>query len=556
MDERVPLAFERWSPAGERCLDVRVFPTPEGVGIFFRDVTEERRAADALRESETRLRLAQQAARAGVWEGDFATGEVTWSPEYYALYGLDPGTVSPSYAAWLACVHPDDRERVAAETREAFAEGREQYTEFRIVTRADGDRPYRWVASTGRVLERVDGRPRRVAGIALDITDRMRAEEARREAEARFRRVVDSDIVGVLFWSAAGGITGANDAFLQMVGRTREELERGAIDWRMLTPPEWVAQDAARIRELRETGSTAPFEKEYLRPDGSRVPVLVHGATYEHTRDEGVAVVLDLTARKRTEAERDALLARAMDARAEAESANQAKSQFLATMSHELRTPLNAIGGYADLLQMEIKGPVTDGQRDYLDRIQRAKSHLLGLINDVLDFARIEAGRMELHATEFGVDEVAADVEALVAPLAEAKRLRFSRTGGPPARVRADRDRTRQVLLNLLSNAVKFTEGEGSVEMAWETDGRDLHVRVRDTGRGIPPEMMERVFEPFVQVEPDLNRTAQGTGLGLAISRELARSMGGDLVLDSTSGRGSTFTLRLPLADPAESRER
>ena len=247
--------------------------------------------------------------------------------------------------------------------------------------------------------------------------------------------------------------------------------------------------------------------------------------------------------------EREASLLRERRARAEAEDANQAKMDFLAMMSHELRTPLNAIAGYTDLLDMEIHGPVSEAQHEALGKIRRSQKHLLLLINDVLNFAKIEAGRLEVRPVEVPVAELVTGVEPLILPQAEARGLRFERTLPPePVPVRADPEKAGQILLNLLSNAVKFTDPGGQVRVECVRNGTRLMIRVRDTGVGIPPERLESIFEPFVQLDRGLTSTREGTGLGLAISRDLARAMGGDVFAESEPGRGSVFTLALPLA--------
>jgi PAS domain S-box-containing protein len=244
-------------------------------------------------------------------------------------------------------------------------------------------------------------------------------------------------------------------------------------------------------------------------------------------------------------------LAAAQAAQAEAEVANAAKTQFLATMSHELRTPLNAIGGYADLLDLGLHGPVTDAQREALGRIRRSGQHLLSLINDILNHARLEAGQVEFHIGAVDVAAECARLEELIAPQVRARGLAW-RPHVPACglAVLADAEKVRQVLLNLATNAIKFTEAPGSITLDVVATPERVLVHVRDTGRGIPADRLQRIFEPFVQVDRHLTpQSQQGVGLGLAISRDLARRMGGDLWAESVQGMGSVFTLALPRAD-------
>ncbi|HKG92625.1 MAG TPA: GAF domain-containing protein [Gemmatimonadaceae bacterium] len=243
-----------------------------------------------------------------------------------------------------------------------------------------------------------------------------------------------------------------------------------------------------------------------------------------------------------------ARLFRAVEAtRRLAEAASRAKTDFLATMSHELRTPLNAIAGYVQLLEMGLRGPMAAEQLTDLARIKRNQEHLLALINDVLDVAKLEAGRVELRPDDVSLAEVLDGVQALVAPQVQAKGLAYDyRRPDTAVAARADRERLQQIVVNLLSNAVKFTPAGGRVTLDAERRGGGVVVRVADTGRGIPASKLEAIFEPFVQVESVHTRTQGGTGLGLAISRDLARRMEGDLTVESEVGAGSTFTLRLP----------
>jgi signal transduction histidine kinase len=237
----------------------------------------------------------------------------------------------------------------------------------------------------------------------------------------------------------------------------------------------------------------------------------------------------------------------AAGARAVAEDANAAKANFLAAVSHELRTPLNAIAGYVDLLEMGLRGPLTTEQQTDIARIRRSQQYLLGLIEQILVFAQLEARRVAINLQDVSVDEVMRDAEAMVEPQIRARGIDYSYAGCHPGLViRADREKTQQIVLNLLTNAAKYTSPGGRLSTSCEMRNGSVHVRVSDTGAGIPETMLSRIFEPFVQLDRSLNRPREGVGLGLTISRDLARAMGGDLFAESTVGVGSTFTLVLP----------
>ena len=251
--------------------------------------------------------------------------------------------------------------------------------------------------------------------------------------------------------------------------------------------------------------------------------------------DAWLGIAVDIEERKKAEEE--------------AWAASQAKSEFLASMSHELRTPLNAIGGYAELLAMGIRGPLNAEQAQDIARIRRSQQHLLTLIQDVLNFAKVDAGQTEYHITAVPVDEALRDTESMIAPQVLAKGLHYSyKAAGKTTAVLADPEKMQQIVLNLLTNAVKFTEPGGTITLSSELSGKCVDIRVADTGPGISPEKLNKIFDPFVQAERRLNQPVQGVGLGLAISQDLARAMDGQVTVESVLGEGSTFTLTLPRA--------
>ncbi|HEX7117661.1 MAG TPA: ATP-binding protein [Longimicrobiales bacterium] len=226
--------------------------------------------------------------------------------------------------------------------------------------------------------------------------------------------------------------------------------------------------------------------------------------------------------------------------------ASQAKSDFLAVMSHELRTPLNAILGYTDLLLLGVPTALPEGARKQVQRVAASARHLLELIEEILSFSRVEAGKEELRAERFDLRRLVRDVAAITAPLAEEKGLRFEvRAPDTPVEVESDAGKLRQILLNLLSNAVKFTD-EGEIVLAAEVREEQIVIRIADTGIGIAPQYHEKIFDPFWQVEQGATRRAEGTGLGLSVARRLAQLLGGDVAVKSAPGAGSTFTVRLP----------
>jgi PAS domain S-box-containing protein len=386
--------------------------------------------------------------------------------------------------------------------------------------------------------------------VTRDLTERRRAELALRESEQRFRLLVQSvKDYGIFMLDPTGRVSSWNEGAERIKGYKAQEII--GRHFSAFYPAEDVAWGKPEM-ELRVAAAEGRFEDEgwRLRKDGTMfwANVLITALRNADGELIGYAkVTRDLTERKAAQ-ERAVADARRI---AEVETANRTKSEFLAAMSHELRTPLNAIGGYVDLLALGIRGQISEQQREDLERIRLSQQHLLGIINDLLNFSRIEAGRVVYDMAAVSVAEVIKSVQPMITPQANTKGIRLDfENNKVPAVAHADRAKLEQIMLNLLTNAVKFTPHGGRITVSHHENADSVEVEVSDTGIGIPPEKLDVIFEPFVQVGRSLSSPHEGAGLGLAISRDLARAMGGDLSAQSEVGKGSTFTLRL--AKPPE----
>lgn len=379
-----------------------------------------------------------------------------------------------------------------------------------------------------------------------EVAERRRVEEALRESEGRFRRLSESNMIGVQFSDLDGNIIEANDAFLDLVGYSRDHMAEGRLRWDMLTPVEYRERDEDAIRQLRVSRVCTPYEKEYERLDGTRVPVLIGRALLEGSQHTAVAFVIDLTERKKAELE----LKKAKEA---AEAANHAKDQFLAVLSHELRTPLTPVLTTVQVLEEEPGLP--EELRGWIEIIRNNVELEARLIDDLLDLTRITQGKLQLNIDTVDIHTLLGAVMGICKGDIDGKRMEISldlRAGSH--HVRGDSARLQQVFWNLVKNSIKFTAEGGRIFVSsFNDEAGQLVVEVADTGIGIEADVLPRIFDAFEQGDRSITRHFGGLGLGLAISKTLIDVHGGTIVASSMGrNHGATFTISLATSDPVE----
>jgi PAS domain S-box-containing protein len=536
------------------------------------EISERKRGEADLRLLNERFALATTAGHMGIWDWDIESDKMVYDDCMYELYGIGREDFAGAYEAWLQSVHPDDRACAHEAVTLAKRGEREYDIEFRVVWPSGA---IHYIKAYGQIVRDAQGKAQRMTGVNFDITRRKRAEEELRRLTLFQRTILNSAASGIISTTPDGIVTGFNPAAERLLGYAADEVVGKQ------TPALWhdtleVEQYALRLSEelgekiqpgfdvfTARAKRNLPEENEwtFVSKDGTRVPVNLL-VTVLRGEDGGatgfVGLIHDLTERKRAEEElrrnkdrlEETVLERTAElllARDAAEAANKAKSVFLSNMSHELRTPLNAILGFSNMMRREPQ--LTESQRENLDIINRSGEHLLALINDVLEMAKIEAGRVQAVIAPFDLGAMVRDVVDMMQLRAEEKGLwlLLDQSSAFPLYIKGDEARLRQVLVNLVGNAVKFTERGGvAIRLGVKQNARrHLVMEVEDTGPGVKLEEQKHLFQPFVQLAE--TGAQKGTGLGLAISRQFVRLMGGSIGVESTVGKGSIFRIELPV---------
>lgn len=499
-----------------------------GLIFFTQVITGRKRAETSLSESQQRLSLATKSARIGIWDWDIAANHMVWDERMIALYGIRAEAFSGAVDAWQNGLHPDDRARAEAELAAALAGARDFNSEFRVVW-PNGELHH--IEAHASVVRAPDGAAQRMIGVNWDVTERKRTE-------ARFRRLIDSDVQGIVFWNAKGEITESNDAFLNLVGYTREDLERGRINWMAMTPPEFAGADRKALAEIAAAGVCAHYEKELIRRDGSRVCLLLGSAIFDDNPEEGVCFMIDLTERKKLE--HQILRAQRMES----------IGTLAGGIAHDLNNTLSPIIMSLDILATKFTDPDSANLLEILGASARRGANM---VRQVLSFARgVEGERKEMQ-----LKHLVHEIENIVRDTFP-KNIRLS--SGVPSdlwTILGDATQLHQVLLNLCVNARDAMPGGGKIIVSAENLLLDEHaagmnpdalpgpyicLEVADNGAGIEPAVIDRIFEPFFTTK-DIDK---GTGLGLSTTAAIVKSHGGFLRVFSEVGKGTQFRIYLP----------
>ena len=514
-------------------------------------VSAKETAEEDLRRTSASLANAQRLAKVGHWDYDVQSGDLYWSQQLYRLFEVEPARGLPSFDDLLARVHPDDCQQVECAIRSACEDGSDYVLDYRIVLPQRG---LRFVQETCEASSNTVSGERRISSIVQDVTRLRLAEQSAREGQDYLRNVLESvsDIIAIV--AVDGTVLYVNAAVTPLLGYGVDEvIGRNAFEF--LHPDDLPIGRRAMEHSMDDELARKPVVVRFRNADGGHPDLEIVGRNMlNNPLVRGIVVMArDVTQRKRAE--------NAMRrAKEEAEMASAAKSSFVANMSHELRTPLNAIIGFSELMHKEVLGPLGDSRySEYADDIYRSGSHLLSLINDILDLSKIEAGEETL------VEDEEVDVAACVDGCLRLLQDRRERSGGQievsirpeGIALRADQRKIKQILLNLLSNAVKFTPDSGRIAIVSSLDEAGQYcLSVSDSGIGMSQDDIKRAMQPFSQVDSSQAKKFQGAGLGLSISRALVRLHGGTLWIDSETGKGTTVRITLPAQRVVDHAER
>ncbi len=523
----------------------------------FAQLRETQREADVSRE---RFRIAVESGRGGVWEIDLKNNAVYVSSSLARVLGLPAEDQSLAVSQFLALFHAGDRERLLSAARRAHLQGEfdmeVQVAHLPSVLQCRGQTSHRAGVNGDMVI----------VGVALDVTEQRGAQSRLQLAEARLFDALNSMTDSFVVWDKLGRLVLWNgkfeDFFKFKPGQLQMGLENHIVEHHGNNAIEEVydSQDAEGQIEIKLKDGRWVRYSEAPTADGGQVSIGTDiteiRARENDLRDNDIALRNTVDVLKKSQTRIMELAENYEQEKIRAEEANQSKSDFLANMSHELRTPLNAINGFSDIMKKEMFGPLGDPRyKEYVSDILFSGQHLLSLINDILDMSKIEAGKMTLNTDLLQINDMIAQVLRIVRGRAEDGRLKLIYENIETREIEADPRAVKQVLLNLITNAIKFTPEGGTVRVEAIEKQSGIIVKVHDSGIGISKENIERLAKPFEQIESKHSTQHEGTGLGLALSKSLIELHGGNFLMESEPGEGTTVTFTLPNTPPVQAAE-
>ena len=356
-----------------------------------------------------------------------------------------------------------------------------------------------------------------------ELEERKKVEEALRESELKFKKLFSSSIIGVIVGKIAGGVSEVNDTFLRMIGYSRQEFEEGKIDFYSLTPEKWLEGNAKAIEELRHFGESSTWEKEYIRKDGTLVPVLMGTTMLDAKKETILTFILDISVRKEFE---------------------QRKDDFISIASHELKTPITSMKVFTQLLARRFETRADDATLSLINKVDTQLNKLIVLISDLLDVSRVHAGKLELRLEQFSITDL---VNETIESLEQTTTHKIIIKDGHQINVNADKERIGQVITNFLTNAIKYSPPHKKIIVEIKSDNKTVSVGVQDYGIGISKEEKEKIFERFYQSNGSSSHTFPGLGMGLYICSEIIARHNGKITVESQKNKGSHFIFTIPL---------
>ena len=571
--EPIANVYDDWR--ADVSLNVAVFIGTSAIllVILYGYFAQSTRAIEADRiysETQERFETALMRGRCGLWDWDLASGRMFWSRSMFEIIGLEPRDALLGFGEVSRLIHPDDGDLMAlAESLYAAGEA----TVDRMFRMRHSDGRWVWLRARAELVDRFSGEPHLI-GIAVDVTEQMRLVERSKTADIRLRDAIETISEAFVLWDADNRLVMCNSKYQQLHGIPDTALIAGTAYAEVIAAGRKPLVRSQVVSEGRPEEGARSFELQL--EDGRWLQI-----NERRTKDGGfVSVGTDITQLKRHEGKlidgERRLMATIADLRQSrqkleiqaqqmvelaekyaeekdrAEEANRTKSEFLANISHELRTPLNAIIGFSEIMQSGMFGELGSAKyKEYCHDINESGAYLLGVINDVLDMSRIEAGRLSLVMEDLLLDPLVEESIRIVGTQAESQRIEMVADVGKNLRMRGDRRALKQIMLNLLSNAVKFTPAGGRVTVRARTLGTAVTFSVEDTGIGIPKDALKKLGRPFEQVGNQFTKSHRGSGLGLAITSSLATLHGGAMRIRSREGHGTIVAVRLPVSPPA-----